>query len=207
MKTRRTICPRPGGTPENSRALKCPVANAGPGMEFRLQPVERQRFQADRNLPRSPGLPARCRRKAELRTRMHRYRRGAVLFEVLLALILFVAAAAVVTSAFNASTESLERQKLSAQALNLAASTIAEVQLGIRPGNSDSARPFEPPFDDWTWETALTPTETTDGGVTGLNRLEVIIRNQKTSTVQRLAQVVKLKAGATTNSVASPPQI
>jgi hypothetical protein len=140
-------------------------------------------------------------------TRLRRSARAAVLLEVLLALILFVAAAAVVTTAFNSSLASLERQKLGSQALNLAASVIAEIQLGIRPAGSDSPRPFEPPFQDWTWETALTPTETVDGGVTGLTRIEVVIRNHNSAFVQRLAQVVKLKVGAVTNAVGSAPQI
>ena len=104
--------------------------------------------------------------------------RAGVLLEVLLALMLFAAAATIMTTAFNASLSSLERQKLASQALNLAATTIAEVQLGIRPANSDGSRPLESPFQDWSWETALTPTETVGGGLTGLTRLEVIIRNQ-----------------------------
>jgi len=133
--------------------------------------------------------------------------RAAVLLEVLLALILFAATAAVVTAAFNASVESLERQKRGAQALNLAASVVAEVQLGIRAAGTDSARPFEPPFQDWTWETAVTPTETVDGTVTGLTKLEVIIRHTQSSTVQRLAQIVKLKTSGSTNSTAAVPAI
>ena len=139
--------------------------------------------------------------------RSRRSARAAVLLEVLLALVLFVAAAAVVTTAFNSSLASLERQKLGSQALNLAASVIAEIQLGIRPAASDSPRPFEPPFQDWTWETALTPTETVDGSVTGLTRIEVVIRNQKLSAVQRLAQVVRLKTGASTNSPSPAAQL
>lgn len=132
--------------------------------------------------------------------RCHRSRRAAVLLEVLLALILFAAAAAVVTTAFNASFTSLDRQKLGFQALNLAASVIAEVQLGIRSASAEnSARPFEPPFEDWTWETAVTPTETTSGDITGLTRLEVIVRHKNSATIQRLAQVVKLPANATNN--------
>ena len=132
---------------------------------------------------------------------------AAVLLEVLLALILFVAAAAVVTTAFNASMASLERQKIGSRALNIAASVLAEIQLGIRPASSDSPRTLESPAQDWTYETALTPTETIGGGVTGLTRIEVVIRHQKSTTVQRLAQVVRLKTGSLTNAPASTPQI
>ncbi len=132
---------------------------------------------------------------------------GGVLLEVLLALVLFAATAAVVTTAFNASITSLERQKLSSQALNLAATTIAEVQLGIRPANSDGPSPVEPPFQDWTWETVLTPTETVGGTLTSLMRVEVIIRHQKSPVVQRLAQVVRLSHDTSTNSPGSLSQL
>jgi type II secretory pathway pseudopilin PulG len=121
--------------------------------------------------------------------------------EVLLAVVLFAAAVAIVTAAFNSSLESLDRQKRSAQALNMAASVIAEVQLGLRPSVSDGARPFETPWQDWTWETSVTPTATTTGGLTGLSMLEVIIRHQNPAIVQRLAQVMKPQATAATNAV------
>ncbi len=126
--------------------------------------------------------------------------RASVLLEVLLALILFAAAAAIVTTSFNSSMTSLERQKLGLQALNLAASVLAEVQLGILPANSDSSRPFEPPFADWTWESVTTPTDDAGGTPTDLTRIEVIVRHQKSPTVQRLAQVVHLQLETTTNS-------
>ena len=130
--------------------------------------------------------------------------RGSVLLEVLLALILFAAAAAVVTTAFNSSVNSLERQKLSLQALNHAASVVAEIQLGIRSASGESAQPLEPPFADWTWETVVTPTETVGGGLTGLTRVEVVIRHLTSPTVQRLAQVIRLPSDSGTNSVDSP---
>ncbi len=101
----------------------------------------------------------------------------------------------------GSSLASLERQKLGSQALNLAASVIAEIQLGIRAANSEGVLPLEPPYQDWSWETTLTPTESVGGGLTGLTRIEVVIRHQKSSTVQRLAQVIKLKTGPSTNSI------
>jgi hypothetical protein len=125
--------------------------------------------------------------------------------EVLLAVALFGAAVAIVTVAFNSSLESLDRQKRGAQALNMAASVIAEVQLGLRPAISDGARPFEAPWKDWTWETSVTPMENATGGLTGLSMLEVVIRHQKSSVVQRLAQVMKPQASSATNSVMANP--
>jgi type II secretory pathway pseudopilin PulG len=127
--------------------------------------------------------------------------------EVLLAVVLFGAAVAIVTVAFNSSLDSLDRQKRSAQALNMAASILAEVQLGLRPAVSDGARPFEVPWQDWTWETSVTPLESAAGGLTGLSMLEVIIRHQKSSIVQRLAQVMTPPAASATNSVMANPGI
>ena len=129
---------------------------------------------------------------------------AAVLFEVLLALILFAAAAAVATGAFNASLTSLERQKYGSQGLNLAASVLAEVQLGIRTAGTDSPQPLEPPFADWTWETSVTPAATTAGTLTGASLVEVAVKHAPSGTVKRLAQVITLPAGATNATPASP---
>ncbi len=127
-------------------------------------------------------------------------RQAAVLLEVLLALALFVAAAAVATSALNSSLQSVERQKLSTQALNHAASVLAELQLGIRPVAALARRPLDPPYQDWTCEVELTPSESSDGGITGLARVEVIIRHQQEPVVRRLAEVLRLDTGRGTNS-------
>jgi len=130
-------------------------------------------------------------------------RQGAALLEVLIALALFVAAAAVVTGALNSALQSLERQRLSTHAVNLAASVLAELQLGIRPASGEGRRPFESPFQDWTWELAQTSTETeTETGIAlGLTRFEVIVRHPLSSTVQRLTQVLKVGRGVSTNTL------
>lgn len=125
-----------------------------------------------------------------------RRRRGAALLEVLLALALFVAAAAVVTVALNASLESLERQKLSVHAVNLASSVLAEIQLGARPAGGEGPRPFEPPFQDWTWAATSTPVESGSEVSAGLQRVEVVVRHQTVPVVQRLVQVLPVRAAA-----------
>lgn len=115
------------------------------------------------------------------------HQRGAALMEVLLALALFAAAAAVVTTALSASMDSLERQRLGLHALDLASSTLAEMQLGIRPIAPESPQAVPPPYQDWTREVILTPLEA-DGDVPALVQVEVVIRHQSTPIVQRLAQ-------------------
>ncbi len=133
---------------------------------------------------------------------------AAVLMEVLLALALFVGAAAVATSALNSALESLERQKLGLHALNLASSTLAEVQLGIRPLAPQSVQPLPAPFQDWAWELVLAPLESENseaaGAASGLVRTEVIIRHSTKPIVQRLSQVLKPRT-VTTNAPAAAP--
>ncbi|MFM7101357.1 MAG: hypothetical protein ACKO3N_09315 [Verrucomicrobiota bacterium] len=119
---------------------------------------------------------------------------GAALLEVLLALALFVAAAAVVTAALNASLESLERQKLGVQALNLAASVVAEVELGVRAAGGGSPQPFEPPFQDWTWAATAVPVAGGPGFSAGWQRVEVVVRHQAAPVVQRFTQVMAVRA-------------
>lgn len=148
-----------------------------------------------------PGCPT---RRSERRRRDFA-RRGAALLEVLIALALFVAAAAVVTGALNSSLESLERQKLGTHAVNLTTSVMAEIQLGIRVPGGEGRRPFEAPFQDWTWEASLLPVEnaisaTSATGATGTTagstRVEVVVRHMTAPVVQRLAQVIRIGRSA-----------
>ena len=112
--------------------------------------------------------------------------------EVILALALFVTAAAIVTSGMNASADSLERQRLNTHAGNLAATVLAEIQLGIRSTAAGGEQPFLAPFDKWTAELVVSPTETETGAASGLLRVEVIIRHQEAQLVRRLSQVVRV---------------
>ncbi|MEI6356075.1 MAG: hypothetical protein WCP53_03120 [Verrucomicrobiota bacterium] len=150
-----------------------------------------------------PGCPA---RRSDRRHRDFA-RRGAALLEVLIALALFVAAAAVVTGALNSSLESLERQKLGTHAVNLATSVMAEIQLGIRVPGGEGRRPFDAPFQDWTWEASLLPVENATGatGTTGTSagstRVEVVVRHKTAPVVQRLAQVIRIGRSAATDAL------
>lgn len=118
--------------------------------------------------------------------------RGTALLEVILALALFVTAAAIVTSGMSASTDNLDRQRRQTHAANLAATVLAELQLGIRPTSEAGEQPFAAPFEQWTSELVVTPTETESGEASGLLRVEVIIRHQESALVRRLAQVIRV---------------
>ncbi len=144
-----------------------------------------------------PGCPA---RRSDRRRRDFS-RRGAALLEVLIALALFVAAAAVVTGALNSSLESLERQKLGTHAVNLASSVMAEIQLGIRVPGGEGRRPFDAPFQDWTWEASLLPVENATGTTAGSMRVEVVVRHKTAPVVQRLAQVIRIGRSAAADAL------
>ena len=144
-----------------------------------------------------PGCPA---RRSDRRHRDFA-RRGAALLEVLIALALFVAAAAVVTGALNSSLESLERQKLGTHAVNLATSVMAEIQLGIRVPGGEGRRPFDAPFQDWTWEASLLPVENATGTTAGSMRVEVVVRHKTAPVVQRLAQVIRIGRSAAADAL------
>ena len=115
---------------------------------------------------------------------------GAVLLEVVLALVLFVAAATVISSAFNASLLALDRLRLNTRAANFSATVLAELQIGIRPIVTAGPEPFEVPYEGWSWEIAVS---TADEGFTStsqLRRVEVIIRHAESALVHRLAQLI-----------------
>jgi hypothetical protein len=124
------------------------------------------------------------------------------LLEVVLALLLFVAAVAVVSSALNSSMASLERQRFRVHAANLAATVHAELDLGLRTTEALGPEPFEKPFDSWTWQLVPTAVEDkTSGDAGGLTAIEVEIRNTNSQAVYRLAQTHKIvKTVVSTNA-------
>ena len=72
------------------------------------------------------------------------------------------------------------------------------------PGG-EGRRPFEAPFQDWTWEASLLPVEnaisaTSATGATGTTagstRVEVVVRHMTAPVVQRLAQVIRIGRSA-----------
>lgn len=119
---------------------------------------------------------------------------GTILLEVVLALVLFVAAAAIIGAGFSASVDSVERQRLSTHAVNLAVSVLSELQMGIRNAGETGPSAFAVPFEAWTWELILAPVETDTAdaaGSTGLTQAEVVIRHLDPPMVYRMAQFLK----------------
>lgn len=123
------------------------------------------------------------------------------MLEVVLALLLFVAAVAVVSSAMNSSMGSIERQRFVVHASNLAATVHAELELGLRTTENVGPEPFEKPFDAWTWQLIPAVVEDkTSGEASSLTAIEVVIRNTNGASVYRLAQTHKIVKTVVTNA-------
>ena len=104
----------------------------------------------------------------------------------------------------NASADSLDRQRLNTHAANLAATALAEVQLGLRSTALAGEQPFAEPFEKWTAELVVAPTETETGGPSGLLRVEVIIRHREFPLVRRLAQIIRVPEDTGARPVVNP---
>ena len=113
---------------------------------------------------------------------------GAVLLEVILALVLFVAASTVITGGLSASVHEVEGLRLAAHANDLAVTVLSEMQLGIRQIEAGGPTAFDAPFDNWTWQTTVGPITAGPGDVNTIQKVEVIIRHQTETTVCRLTQ-------------------
>ncbi len=116
---------------------------------------------------------------------------GAVLFEIVLALVLFTVSATIITNSFSASLRSVDRMRHELDATNLAISTLAEVELGLKPMESAPPTEFEPPFEKWTWQIEVTePSEDLDMGGS-LSLVEVIIQSEDLGHETRLARMLR----------------
>ncbi len=118
---------------------------------------------------------------------------GALLLEVVLALVLFSGATVVLGMALNASMEGVERQRAQLHASDLAITVLSGVQLGTRPASSGGPGNFNPPFQEFTWQMVVTPPEGDEPG--DLVNVEVIIRHKASPLVYRVTQWLR-PAGA-----------
>ncbi len=119
-----------------------------------------------------------------------RSRRGAVLLEVILALALFVFAAAVVSNSLHSAVERTARLHLQTHALDLAVSVLSEIQMGVLPLTPAGPEPFEAPFEPWTWQVEVSPYSFDTEDASGLQLVSVVVRNEGENAVQRLTQLV-----------------
>lgn len=140
-------------------------------------------------------------------------RKGSVLLEVMLAIVLFAAAAAVIGIGLKASMDGAERLRMSTHAGNLAVTVVSELQMGIRSLADTGPEAFGPPFEGWVWEIAALPWMQTEDAGENLMQVEVTVRHEPTEFVHRFAQVMHVDAApvgegtidATTPSTFSAP--
>ena len=119
---------------------------------------------------------------------------GAVLFEVVLALVLFSFAAIIIGNSFSSSLRSVDRMRNDLDAANLAISTLSEIELGIKPLETSPPTEFEEPFEKWTWQIEATkPNEDLDIGG-GLTLIEVIVVNEELGRETRIARMIRAPA-------------
>ena len=122
---------------------------------------------------------------------------GAILFEVVLALALFVFATAVISGGFSTALKSVDRMRAELDASNLAISTLTEIELNLKPMVTSPPAQFEPPLEKWTWEVEVTePSEDLDMGG-GLTLVEVIVRNEEKEKETRFARMIRASMPAT----------
>jgi hypothetical protein len=138
---------------------------------------------------RWPALPI---ERKNVRATGRACRAGAVLVEVVLALALFVAAAAVISGGMSASMDSVERLRLNAHASDLAVTVVSELQMGTLAADGTGPQEFDLPFEDWTWEVLQAPVDDGAAEETRLTHVEVIIRHRASSLVHRLNCVLRL---------------
>lgn len=116
---------------------------------------------------------------------------GAILFEVVLALALFVFATAVISGGFSTALMSVDRMRAELDASNLAISTLAEIELNLKPMTTSPPAEFEPPMERWTWQVEVTePSEDLDMSG-GLTLVEVIVRNEEQEWETRFARMIR----------------
>jgi hypothetical protein len=116
-----------------------------------------------------------------------------VLLEVVLALVLFVAAAALVTGGMNASLRSVERLRLSAHAADLAVTVLSELQMGLRSLDDPGPDFFDVPFDDWIWELVADSSAQDSTASARLVQVEVVITHEDPPLVYRLSQMMRIE--------------
>src|SRR5688572_20199749 len=121
-------------------------------------------------------------------------KRASVLLEVVLAVVLFAAAAAVIGAGLKASMDSSERLRLSTHAGNLAITVASELQMGVRSLADTGPEAFGPPFEGWVWEIVPVPWNETEGAANNLVQVEVLVRHEPTGFAHRFAQVMQLDA-------------
>ena len=103
-------------------------------------------------------------------------RRGVALLEVVLALSLFFGIAVTILGGLSVCMRSVTQVREDAYAEDLAITVLSEVQIGVLDALDAGPTPFEDPFADWTWQTAVATVETTVPGLE-MTQIEITVKN------------------------------
>ncbi len=114
---------------------------------------------------------------------------GAVLLEVVLALTLFVSAAAVIGAGLNQCLNAAYRLRTRTEAADLAVTLISEVQMGkIAPVTIGATAYDDEPLADWTWK--MTAEQMDD--VPGLLLVTVTVTHEPSGVFHRLTEWMEM---------------
>jgi hypothetical protein len=112
----------------------------------------------------------------DFRFQIARAGRGVALLEVVLALALFFGVAVTILGGMSVCMRSVTQVREDAYAQDLAITVLSEVQMGVLDAVDAGPTPFEDPFADWTWQTAVATVETTVPGLE-MTQIEITVRN------------------------------
>ncbi len=117
------------------------------------------------------------RRWARSSRRAAHARRGAVLLEVVLAMVIFAGASAVLLSGLSAANAAAQRVERRGTGADLAVTVMSEVQIGLIDRTDAGPEHFEEGLGpiDWTWQLSIAPAG--DENTTGLDRVRVVVRD------------------------------
>jgi hypothetical protein len=116
-------------------------------------------------------------------------RRAAVLLEVILALVLFFSGGAVILGSLGSSINALQRVRLEAQGVDLGATLLSEIQMGLVDVADAGPEDYEDEsLAGWGWQIVTSPSDRTGLDVR-LTRVEIIIFNKTHGYTYRLAHL------------------
>jgi hypothetical protein len=148
-------------------------------------------------MPRSTSLcipPQRARRRSN---------RAVALLEVILALSLFVAAAAVILSSLSASVSATRELELSAEADDIAATILSELGIGQRAVSDAGPTQLDPPQADWTWQLVTSPAPSGNVALP-LVQVEIVVRHTPSGYTRRLTQFMVETETTAANPATAP---
>jgi len=116
---------------------------------------------------------------------------GTILLEVIIALVLFLTAAAVVFSGLSASYTALKRANLSASAADLAVTKLSEIQMGLVDLTSSGPNSYEEEeLAGWSWQVVAEPAQSDVLFEPRQVRLEIVIAHEDPAYACRLVHLV-----------------